>query len=675
MGPRGTGASAATRGATTSPIARRANLGQRRLGPAPVGAFPAGVSAYGCHAAWSATCGSGRRRTSAPYPGFALVPVPGVLRGVLRPRLQGAAGRLVGHRTPARSGPRSATGTTPSAARSSPASAARGTRPSRMCRFVAYLGPPVSLDELLLQPPHSLLRQSWAPRQQSHGVVNADGFGVGWYDKAVRPEPALYRSDRPMWADRTCPAWPRVTRSTAVLAAVRSATPPLPVEEPNSPPFADGPWLFAHNGGGRRLRAAPRRCGRDRRLAGHPGHDRQRGGVRPRPRPPRRRRRRPPMHCGRRSSASRNGRLNLVLTDGVVVVATACGDSLFVRSGGGVVVASEPFDDEPGWEPVPDRSLVEATAELASRTAAAREHQGRRPPRARDMRRRPPGRRPVRAHVAAEGAAAQVVLRRPRGRSSSTRSPGCPSTTRPAPSGRSSRSSPHEIAAAAKADTLVELGSGTSEKTAAAARRHGRHRPAAPVRAVRRERGDAACRRRSAIADRVPGPRRARRGRRLRAPPADGPRGRAQAGRLPGRHHRQPRARAEGRVLGRGRRHAGAGRLAAARHRPGEGPGPARGRLRRQRGRHRRVQPQRAPGAEPRARRRLRRRPLRPRRPLGRGRGVDRDAASLHRRAAGARARARTGWSSPSPTARRCAPRSAPSSAGPGSRPSLAPRA
>ncbi|PLW72317.1 class II glutamine amidotransferase, partial [Streptomyces sp. DJ] len=50
-----------------------------------------------------------------------------------------------------------------------------------MCRHLAYLGPAVALREVVTDPPHSLLRQSWAPRRQRHGTVNADGFGVGWY--------------------------------------------------------------------------------------------------------------------------------------------------------------------------------------------------------------------------------------------------------------------------------------------------------------------------------------------------------------------------------------------------------------------------------------------------------------------------------------------------------------
>ena len=62
-----------------------------------------------------------------------------------------------------------------------------------MCRHLAYLGPPVTLASLLYDPPHSLLRQSWAPRMQRHGTVNADGYGVGWYQPDVRPEPARVR--------------------------------------------------------------------------------------------------------------------------------------------------------------------------------------------------------------------------------------------------------------------------------------------------------------------------------------------------------------------------------------------------------------------------------------------------------------------------------------------------
>ena len=85
------------------PHRRHANLGQRHLGPAPVGAYPAGASAVGCHQmvgdVWEWTASDFRR-----LPGLRVVPLRGVLRGVLRRRLQGAARRLVGHRPDAPAG-------------------------------------------------------------------------------------------------------------------------------------------------------------------------------------------------------------------------------------------------------------------------------------------------------------------------------------------------------------------------------------------------------------------------------------------------------------------------------------------------------------------------------------------------------------------------------------------
>lgn len=234
-----------------------------------------------------------------------------------------------------------------------------------MCRLLAYLGPAVTLEELLLGPPHSLLRQCWEPRSQNSGVVNADGFGVGWYDHGRRPEPARYRSILPMWADRSFASMAGLVSSTAVLAAVRSATPPLPTEENSTPPFTAGTWLFAHNGAvpGFRDGAASRlrRLLSERREAGIEGSsdsevlfaltlDRLDEGATP-----------PEALTSvvATVSAAAGGTVNLLLTDGGSVWGTACGDSLVVRqTPDSVVVASEPFDDEPGWEPVPDGSLV-----------------------------------------------------------------------------------------------------------------------------------------------------------------------------------------------------------------------------------------------------------------------------------------------------------------------------
>src|SRR5919107_5384936 len=116
-----------------------------------------------------------------------------------------------------------------------------------MCRHLAYMGTPVPLAELLLVPDHGLLAQSWAPRRQRYGTVNADGFGVGWYAQGD-PVPARYRRAGPIWADLSFADLARVVRSRALLAAVRDATLSGADAEAAVAPYAAGPWLFSHNG-------------------------------------------------------------------------------------------------------------------------------------------------------------------------------------------------------------------------------------------------------------------------------------------------------------------------------------------------------------------------------------------------------------------------------------------
>lgn len=118
-----------------------------------------------------------------------------------------------------------------------------------MCRLAAYLGgPETTLASLVLEPEHSLLVQSYAPKEMLSGVVNADGFGVGWYVPWAGEEPAVYRSDKPLWADRSLAGIADKVRARSIFAAVRSATPDLPAEESGVPPFSSGPLAFMHNG-------------------------------------------------------------------------------------------------------------------------------------------------------------------------------------------------------------------------------------------------------------------------------------------------------------------------------------------------------------------------------------------------------------------------------------------
>lgn len=126
-----------------------------------------------------------------------------------------------------------------------------------MCRIAAYLGESaVSLSSLVLEPEHSLEAQAHSPREMLSGTVNADGFGVGWYvpegpgaaTGAPEGEPALYSSGRSLWADRSFASLADKLASRSIFAAVRNATPGLPVEDSGVPPFGAGPYLFMHNG-------------------------------------------------------------------------------------------------------------------------------------------------------------------------------------------------------------------------------------------------------------------------------------------------------------------------------------------------------------------------------------------------------------------------------------------
>jgi glutamine amidotransferase len=233
-----------------------------------------------------------------------------------------------------------------------------------MCRHLAYLGPQATLRSVLTDPPYGLLRQSWAPRQQRHGTVNADGFGVGWYADGD-PVPARYRRAVPMWGDASFADLARVTRSRALLAAVRSATDGTAQGEAAAAPYGSGPWLFSHNG---RLDGWPGATAglaatlppadllalearTDSALAWALVHRRLRDGESP-----------ADALAGTVSdldAAGVTGRFNFLLTDGTTVAATAAGDTLCYRCPPGqVVVASEPSDDEPGWRTVPDRTVL-----------------------------------------------------------------------------------------------------------------------------------------------------------------------------------------------------------------------------------------------------------------------------------------------------------------------------
>ncbi|MBU2669038.1 ergothioneine biosynthesis protein EgtC [Actinoplanes bogorensis] len=172
-----------------------------------------------------------------------------------------------------------------------------------------------------------------------------------------------------MWSDTTLPGLAASVSAGAMLAAVRSATVGMPVTEQAAAPFGEGRWLFSHNG----------------KVAGWPGsvaklastlpttdlltldaptdaallwalvRDRLRRGTGLRE-----------AVAGTVAEVAADApgsRLNLLLTDGVTVVATTYGHALsFLKKPGSVLISSEPLDDDPSWQAVGDRTLVVATA-------------------------------------------------------------------------------------------------------------------------------------------------------------------------------------------------------------------------------------------------------------------------------------------------------------------------
>jgi gamma-glutamyl hercynylcysteine S-oxide hydrolase len=220
-----------------------------------------------------------------------------------------------------------------------------------MCRHLAWLGSPRSLSELLIEPEHSLLVQSFRPRRQSQGLMNADGWGVGFFS-AARPEPARWRSNRPMWSDESLASVAPVISSTCVLAAVRSATAGMPADETAAAPFVSGRWLISHNGVVDRAvlgahPAAESMCD-SALLAAHLG-DVGPAGL--------------GAFIADLAGRDPSARLNVLATDGRRVLATRWGNSLSVlQTADGVVVASEPFDDDPRWADVPEHHLVDVDA-------------------------------------------------------------------------------------------------------------------------------------------------------------------------------------------------------------------------------------------------------------------------------------------------------------------------
>lgn len=115
-----------------------------------------------------------------------------------------------------------------------------------MCRFIAYIGNPIILDEVLFKPKNSLIQQSIRARETDE-PLNGDGFGLGWYAQEIDPQPAVFVSLQPAWNDRNLKYIAPKIRSTCFFAHVRAAS-QGDVSLQNSHPFHYKRFLFMHNG-------------------------------------------------------------------------------------------------------------------------------------------------------------------------------------------------------------------------------------------------------------------------------------------------------------------------------------------------------------------------------------------------------------------------------------------
>ncbi|MGL5857657.1 MAG: ergothioneine biosynthesis protein EgtC [Angustibacter sp.] len=229
-----------------------------------------------------------------------------------------------------------------------------------MCRHLGWLGAPRSVHDLVLAPEHGLLRQSYAPRRQQHGLVNADGWGVGFWRAGGGW--SRWRSTRPIWQDASLASVAPALWSSCVLAAVRSATVGMPIEQTATAPFAHHGWLVSHNGLVDRG-VLPRRGDAESvcdaaLLAAHAVAALVADG--------------PPglaRVVARVGADDPAARLNLMLADGSTLLATTWGDTLTrLSTGSGTLLASEPCDDDPDWVDIPDRQLVQVTGETVTVT-------------------------------------------------------------------------------------------------------------------------------------------------------------------------------------------------------------------------------------------------------------------------------------------------------------------
>lgn len=231
-----------------------------------------------------------------------------------------------------------------------------------MTRHLAYVGELVSLQAALLDPQFGLAMSS-TPHLQLDGLVNADGFGAGWYVTGRR-EPVRYRRAQPIWTDESFASLAPTIHTRCLLGSVRAGTPGSAHDESCVAPFLQGPWLFSHSGRLSDFRQARKALWEDTfdipeaaapidsALMFGLAASRWTAGT--------------PLGAAlveviREVVRVGGGQLNLLAADGEGIAGTTYGEPLWVREAAtGTYLASDPLDDHPDWQAVPEGALVEA---------------------------------------------------------------------------------------------------------------------------------------------------------------------------------------------------------------------------------------------------------------------------------------------------------------------------
>lgn len=115
-----------------------------------------------------------------------------------------------------------------------------------MCRLVAYLGQDILLEDVLVKPTDSLVKQS-LHAQESSVLTNGDGFGIGWYVPQISRGPAIFLSIFPAWNDQNLLHLTAKIKSSNFFGHVRAAS-IGGVNNYNCHPFNYKQWMFMHNG-------------------------------------------------------------------------------------------------------------------------------------------------------------------------------------------------------------------------------------------------------------------------------------------------------------------------------------------------------------------------------------------------------------------------------------------